>query len=1572
SGVVETYYATILNYTYSINGKRALTVFRTAVRCLNWDDESPVSFEPVVVVLTEIFEVVPSAQVNDDLRALAEAISALADKRELSGRPHTQHIRLRRRLGLGAAIEQVSTKTYSREVPLKPSFVVAHDQPGSLSTLGTRHDNDSEDIEDIQILPTWGEIVSDRSEYLPQDDPSLWHKSGVQGLLDRQFRLIREDTVGQLRDAIQTGLQRLQQPQLLPVKPRNSTHTNTYHDVHLAAVEFDTNKGLLCVLAFEHPRAIRDASNKKRQEWWAESRRLEHDALLGLVGSDGTVVFVTVHAPIVSQSWRNGKEDKRPNEKYSRWRGHEAYVIVQLVDRANENDIEDLLHRFAHHTEGAAYHRFSLTEFPKILLAAFKPTLEALRQTAQSGILPFSALIAPEPGTPPARVGLPAYARTVDYRFDLSILSNNDDEIEFDPHKPMTAEELTSKTHLDHGQAHAMVASLTNELALVQGPPGTGKSYTGLALTKTLLANRAAADMGPIVTVTYTNHALDQTLEHLVEAGVEQIIRIGGQSKSESLAPINIRVIADRYPPTKAERLSRKTTSAEMQDLTPMITAALEHYSRSLTIEGVVAYLKEHYAAYHSQLCPDLVDQEGFQVVSHHQKGVHAWLTGTARGTYDSEDPFTWDQAQRQSTFKEWSDECSMEAKIDLLANMQAYDVVKTKHDQTKGEITLRALNDAHIIGVTTTGLAQNLHILKRLNAKVLIVEEAGEVLEAHLLTALLPSIEHAILIGDHKQLRPKVADYAFDCENPNPIVKLNVSLLERLILPQQADVPPLPHTTLDVQRRMHPSIARLVRETVYPDLHDDSSVERYPEVSGMRRRLFWLEHSELEDGQQLAGTASALPGTPVTAGPEAATEVAADSTTHTNEHEVNMVLALVRHLIRQGVYRPDDIAVLTPYVGQLRKIRKELAKFTEVVLSDVDEDALQRDGEDDGDNFEAPPRSAVAKSTLLKAVRLATVDNFQGEEAKVVIISLVRSNFMRRPGFLSQPNRANVLLSRAKHGMLIIGNPETFAGSQIWRDVIHMLDEEGNVGPAFELCCPRHPDTVLTVTMPDDFVIVSPEAGCNAICGKELPLHEPLSALEMQHALRRSVRLDPVLEEMREEAEVWAPLSITLWRSMSVRESVSDMHDRRDQEYARRPAEYDKSLDSVMGMAAYYELDGESGMPIALNADSVPFSVAKVPGCPDCHSSLHSMSRYGRITRRVQLDKSVKQLIVLSDQSAHELTDALQEAQATLVDTREDASLGQDDILLLGGGDGRFKLLKCLKSTRRYHDLAEVREQAREFLIKVSKDELPYERVFNMVDSVRRKRVLSSSFVNGSKADGTILQTRGELLASALVLRCDIIAMTDLVSVWSNDKTRSLYVNFAADRRACENFVELAQATKHPVHEVQGHIFWATFAALESQVGVLDERAISENAKQALRAVGCQVAKVDGSRKHITADQTLRDAAEDHLDRAQELCDEYPDLTSHLSDEVDDARLMVHVPDFQGSARLAAAVKGQELRSTGRWYACINGHPFAVGECEKMTNLARCPHCKEAVIGHDHVLQNGVEHDEDVEDGLA
>lgn len=99
-----------------------------------------------------------------------------------------------------------------------------------------------------------------------------------------------------------------------------------------------------------------------------------------------------------------------------------------------------------------------------------------------------------------------------------------------------------SEAHLklNATQYHAFKAGLTQEFCIIQGPPGTGKTYLGLKIVKTLLENLSAwHKQSPILIVCYTNHALDQFLEGLLNT-TTKIIRIGSQSKNENLKHFNI------------------------------------------------------------------------------------------------------------------------------------------------------------------------------------------------------------------------------------------------------------------------------------------------------------------------------------------------------------------------------------------------------------------------------------------------------------------------------------------------------------------------------------------------------------------------------------------------------------------------------------------------------------------------------------------------------------------------------------------------------------------------------------------------------------------------------------------------------------------------------------------------------------------------------------------------------------------------------------------------------------------------------------------------------------------------
>lgn len=838
--------------------------------------------------------------------------------------------------------------------------------------------------------------------------------------------------------------------------------------------------GLQFLVKFTQPQHTRSMKKREeREEWWANSKRLQPSALVCLLDPKGVVVFCTVANP---------ERRKPPNGNHQPQKQlfgslsddpSVASVVLELAEpnEANWGHIIDC--HFTRKTQSS----LALVEFPGILLPSFQPTLLALQKMSKAGNLPMSDILAPGNLDSPSilsDVPPPLYATAPGFSFDLKCLMNDSSNLELRPSEPPDIDRLKQKSSLDDAQASALARTIQRQLGLIQGPPGTGKSFTGVALIKVLLANKTKIkNFGPIICVCYTNHALDQLLEDVLENDPSlKIVRIGSQSKSEAIQKLNLRVMVKELEKTKLEKMEQFKAHSNLErgekDFQNL------HINSIGTDISLKHYLMKHDRVHYNQLFG--VDDEGFQLQS--GKGPRnttiAWLSGGGSGgavTRSVKDLAkvhvnSMTAEERQLLYAHWisnQENTVLQDALDLLS-LHSHDM----DDKNKigDELDLRCLRDVAVVGVTTSGLARNMNMLRGLPSKVLICEEAGEVLEAHLLVSILPSIEQVILIGDHQQLRPQVQNYDLSREKESgKQYSLDRSLFERLVDPDDGIGVQLPYATLETQRRMHPSISRLIRETLYPHLHDAPLVHDYPEVVGMRKRLFWFDHRHPEAG---------------------ASQKETFTQSHWNQYEVDMTVSVVNHLLSQGVYQKDDIAVLTPYLGQLHRLRRELSRCSTITLDDRDAVELNKAGfmshKDD-----IPASQPVSKTSLLRSLRVATIDNFQGEEAKIVVISLVRSNSENKTGFLRTPNRINVLLSRAKHGMYIIGNSLTSRSVEMWDSVIRILESEGNIGSNLELACPRHPETPISVSNPNHFSRFSPEGGgCTLQCKDRLSCGHP------------------------------------------------------------------------------------------------------------------------------------------------------------------------------------------------------------------------------------------------------------------------------------------------------------------------------------------------------------------------------------------------------------------------------------------------------------------------------------------------
>ncbi len=202
------------------------------------------------------------------------------------------------------------------------------------------------------------------------------------------------------------------------------------------------------------------------------------------------------------------------------------------------------------------------------------------------------------------------------------------------------------------------------------------------------------------------------------------------------------------------------------------------------------------------------------------------------------------------------------------------------------------------------------------------------------------------------------------------------------------------------------------------------------------------------------------------------------------------MIFGLVHYLVHTNEYNFGDIAVLTPYNGQLEALSQRLRGTCSIWLIDKDKEKLRDLQTPDGYELDEELNEDIdGKITfdMSNMLRLATIDNFQGEEAKIVILSTVRSNSERRVGFLKTLNRINVACSRARHGFYIIGNASLMQTVEMWHSIIELMTQKRKIGMNFEACCSRHPISKHKISRPEDFATVPPCAiACDAIlpCG--------------------------------------------------------------------------------------------------------------------------------------------------------------------------------------------------------------------------------------------------------------------------------------------------------------------------------------------------------------------------------------------------------------------------------------------------------------------------------------------------------
>jgi len=320
------------------------------------------------------------------------------------------------------------------------------------------------------------------------------------------------------------------------------------------------------------------------------------------------------------------------------------------------------------------------------------------------------------------------------------------------------------------------------------------------------------------------------------------------------------------------------------------------------------------------------------------------------------------------------------------------------------------------------------------------IIEEAGKAHGFDMATALQES-HRLLLIGDHFQLPPfnvkRFSDLLGDPTRVRNAIQKGAQfaggLVDQTVVADDDTLPDFvdrcqtwaglikifeviftrsretlgdagPAAVLTDQHRMHPDIADLVGRVFYPEGSDGTILqspkethERFEQPTPFQikpgswlpsQRIVWCDVEWVQKEMYADGEVDGL---------------------FVSKPEVDLIVKVLKE-IQPLSNTPCNIQILSPYNGQLEAIKAGIEKaYGSGQLLHM---------------FKEPFDLKVAKRTG------ATVDEFQGSEADVVIVSLVRNNALipwKSVGFLKEKNRMNVLLSRAKQKLVIVGSWDFF-----------------------------------------------------------------------------------------------------------------------------------------------------------------------------------------------------------------------------------------------------------------------------------------------------------------------------------------------------------------------------------------------------------------------------------------------------------------------------------------------------------------------------------------------------------------
>jgi regulator of nonsense transcripts 1 len=295
-------------------------------------------------------------------------------------------------------------------------------------------------------------------------------------------------------------------------------------------------------------------------------------------------------------------------------------------------------------------------------------------------------------------------------------------------------------------------------------------------------------------------------------------------------------------------------------------------------------------------------------------------------------------------------------------------------------KIEYELLENADVICCTCSGAGDPR--LSRFTFRYVLLDEASQACEPEALIPIVRGAKQVILVGDHQQLGPVILN------KKSANAGLSRSLFERLIA---LGLNPM---RLQVQYRMHPCLSEFPSNMFY-----EGSLQNGVTTEERVRPLLDFPWPVFETPMMFH----------CSYGQE---EISSSGTSYLNVTEAAFVEKCVTRFLKSGI-KPHQIGIITPYEGQ----RAYITQY------------MQFNG--------------ALKKDLYKSIEVASVDAFQGREKDYIIVSCVRSNEHLGIGFLTNAKRLNVALTRAKYGLVVVGNPKMLSKHPLWYQLLMTFKEK-------------------------------------------------------------------------------------------------------------------------------------------------------------------------------------------------------------------------------------------------------------------------------------------------------------------------------------------------------------------------------------------------------------------------------------------------------------------------------------------------------------------------------------------------